>query len=547
MKQHRHLKPDSLILTALLFLWGSGCAPAMGSMHAASGGLPGESDEPWDLVHLHLDIELCPGHGSLFGKGAARLRLAAGTSTGPTLKLNDVSRFTKCAADGGQPAQVEMKPHRAQVRFPQPLKAGEEVELVFEFRSGGGACPVVVSPDGAYARCHGNWYPEPLVGSTVAPGTTRLSVPEDWRTVANGKLIESRVQAGRRIETWKTETPTARSFAAGPYSVRQFSAGDRTVGIYLLGEDDAKAKTYGEGALRVLEALEARLGPYPYDTCAVVEIPDDAAAWKGAAENGLILLGAEDLRADEFNLPLVAHELAHQWWGNHVRTRNPAALMVDEALAQYGIVLAIEALEGEPAATEFLRFSREGFLPCECARAYFNRILGQKHDRPLMQLTGGKSDYWLANAKGHWVYHMLRQRVGDDLFFGTLRKLIARHGGDEMSLADLRAAFMAAAPPEAELETFFQQWLDRAGAPRLDVTWTAEEGADGPAARVTIRQEGKPYTFRLEVAVDADDASKTHTIRLSVKKETFLLPAAGSVTDVRIAPRHRLLIGDAAY
>jgi hypothetical protein len=221
--------------------------------------------------------------------------------------------------------------------------------------------------------------------------------------------------------------------------------------------------------------------------------------------------------------------------------------MVDEALAQYGIVLAIEALEGEQAATDFLRFSRNGYLPCECARAYFNRIRGQEHDKPLMQLTGEKYDYWLANAKGHWVYHMLRQRVGDKLFSRTLRELISHHGGDAMSLADLRAAFVAAAPPEAELETFFHQWLDRPGAPVLDMTWKAEDGADGPAARVVIRQKGEPYELRLEVVVDADDASMTHKIQLSDEEESFLLSAPGTATGVRIDPRHQLLIGDAVY
>jgi len=549
MNQRRRGTPCSILLLALLLFWSSGCAPARSAKraHRPSVDFQVARDERWDLVQLDLDIELCPGHSNLFGRGTAKLRLVRGQSFGPTLTLSEVSRFTKCAADVGEAGRVEMKPHRAEVRFPTSLRAGHEVDVTFEFSSGGASCPVVVTPGCAYARCHGSWYPEPLVGSAAAPGTTRLNVPEGWRTLANGKLTESRTEGGRRIDTWTTDSPTARSFAAGPYSVQQYSTNGRTVGIYLLGEDSAKAKTYGEGLLRVLEALEARLGLYPYDTCSIAEIPDDLAAWKGASDNGLILAASNVVRSDGFNVALVAHEVAHQWWGNYVGSRNPSALMVDEALAQYGIVLAIEALEGEQAATDFLRFSRNGYLPCECARAYFNRIRGQEHDKPLMQLTGERYDYWLANAKGHWVYHMLRQRVGDELFFGTLRNLITRHGGDEMSLADLRAAFVAVAPPEAELETFFRQWLDRPGAPVLDMTWTAEDGADGPAARVTIRQRGEPYELRLEVAVDADGASKTHSIQLSAKKETFLLAAPGRATGVRIDPRHQLLIGDAVY
>lgn len=525
----------SILPLALLLFWGGGCVSARAA------------EEQWDFARLDLDIELCPHHGNLFGQGTAKLRLVRGPSHGPTLLLRDVSRFTKCTADKGAAGEVRMTPQRAEVIFPQSLHAGEEVEVSFEFRSGGDSCPVVVTPQCAYARCHGDWYPQPLGGSVVAPGTTRLNVPEDWRTLANGTLADSHVEEGRRIDTWKSEVPTARSFVAGPYFVRRFSGKGSTVVTYFLGEDSGKATTYGEGLQQVLSVLEARFGPYPYETCTLVEIPNDVAAWKGAAENGLIFVGSRELHSEDFNTALIAHEVAHQWWGNFVGSRNPAALMVDEALAQYGIVLVIEALEGEQAATEFLRFSRDGYLPCECARAYFNRIRGQEHDKPLMELTGKQYDYWLANAKGHWVYHMLRQRVGDELFFRTLRELIARHGGGEMSLADLRAAFVTAAPPEAELEKFFDQWLDRPSAPMLAVTWTAEDGTDGPAARVTIRQRGEPYELRLEVAVDSGRASSMHAVSLSAQEQTFVLPAPGGATGVRIDPNHRLLIWDPAY
>lgn len=535
MPRHTRVTSRVILPLALMILWGSGCASA----RAAEG--------QWDVVRLDLDIELCPYHGNLLGQGTAKLRLVRGPSHGPTLVLRDVSRFTKCTADNGKSGEVRTTPQRAEVRFPQPLRVGTEVDVSFEFRSGGDSCPVVVTPQCAYARCHGDWYPQPLEGSVVAPGTTRVNVPEDWRTLANGSLADSRVEEGRRIETWKSEVPTARSFVAGPYSVRRFSDKGSTVVTYLLGEDTRIATKYGEGMQRILRVLEARFGSYPFETCTLVEIPDDVAAWKGAAENGLIFVGSSELRSPDVNTALIAHEVAHQWWGNYVGSRNPAALMVDEALAQYGVVLAIEALEGEQAATEFLRFSRTGYLPCECARAYFNRIRGQEHDKPLIELTGKGYDYWLANAKGHWVYHMLRQRVGDDLFFRTLRELIVRHGGGEMSLADLRAAFVTAAPPEAELEKFFDQWLDRSSAPVLDATWTAEDGTAGPAARVTIRQKGEPFELRLEVAVDSGRASSMHVVSLSAQEQTFVLPAPGGATGVRVDPSHRLLIWDPAY
>jgi len=251
-----------------------------------------------------------------------------------------------------------------------------------------------------------------------------LTVPAGWQTLSNGRLVRSLVEGDRRVDTWEMTTPTARSFAAGPYHVERFSFDGRTIGVYTLSSDKERASRWAAGLANVLRALEARFGPYPYEMSSVVEIPEDVAAWKGASDNGFIMVASSVFESDGVNVPLIAHELAHSWWVNYVRTRNPAALMVDEALAQYGVVSAIEAIEGQQAATDFLQFSRRDYIHCQSASGYFSRIFGEEHDKALMNLTGVGQDYLLANAKGPWVYHMLRQRVGDGLFFSTLRQLV---------------------------------------------------------------------------------------------------------------------------
>ncbi len=538
-------------LVAVLFalIPGGGCSGLESTWPCSllAGGHAGEQRGQWEAVHLDLCADLDVPSRALTGKGVLRLRLSNEPSYGPTLELTCPSHFANVRAPAGANVTIDSSARQARVRFAEPQEIGTELEVAFEFTSCGGSCPVVVSANCAYARCHGNWYPTPLAGSPSVPGTTRLTVPAGWQTLSNGSLVRSLVEGDQRVDTWEMTSPAARSFAAGPYHVERFSFDDRTIGVYTLASDKERASRWAAGLAGVLQALEARFGPYPYEMSSVVEIPEEVAAWKGASDNGFIMVASSVFKSDSVNVPLIAHELAHSWWGNYVRTRDPAALMVDEALAQYGVVLAIEAIEGKQAATDFLQFSRPGYIPCESACGYFNRLFGEKDDKALMNLTGEGQDYLLANSKGHWVYHMLRRRVGDGLFFDTLRRLVERYGGREMSLADLRAAFVQAAPSAASLETFFSQWLDRPGAPVFDVTWMAADGADGPAVRITIRQKGEPYELRLEVAVDADDASETHTVQLSDREQTFLLTARGQVTGVRIDPQHRLLVWNAVY
>jgi len=365
--------------------------------------------------------------------------------------------------------------------------------------------------------------------------------------VSNGKLVQSIVKGDRRVDTWEMTAPAARSFAAGPYHAERSSSDGLTIGVYAMASGKERVSEWAAGLARVLQALQDRFGPYPYQIASVVEIPEAAAAWKGASDNGFIMVASSVFESEELNVPLIAHELAHSWWGNYVRSRNPAALMVDEALAQYGAVLAIEAIKGEEAATDFLRFSRREYVPCESACAYFNRVHGETADKALMTLTGEGQDYWLANTKGHWVYHMLRRRVGDELFFTTLRQLVGQYGNRDMSLADLRAAFLQAAPSAASLETFFDQWLDRRGSPVLDVEWSQDGDRQAPAARVEIRQRGEPYDLRLEIAVDSGRGSTLHRVELSKQAQTYVLNAPGPPTAVRIDPDHRLLLWDPEY
>ena len=110
-------------------------------------------------------------------------------------------------------------------------------------------------------------------------------------------------------------------------------------------------------------------------------------------------------------------------------------------------------------------------------------------------LSGGVT-HTLADSKGMWVYHMLRQRIGDELFFGTLRELIAEYAGREMSLDDLRRTFVAAAP-DHDLERFFAQWLDRTGGVDFDATFTA--GHDSTELLLTQSKDNKPFDFDLDV------------------------------------------------
>jgi hypothetical protein len=317
------------------------------------------------------------------------------------------------------------------------------------------------------------------------------------------------------------------------------------VSLYLLSEGLPNPRANVESLGLALKAMEDRWGPYPYPSYAIAEIPNHEGHFGASSEQGFIMVKPFFLQVPGGNLPLFAHEAAHGWWGNTVGTKGPGSLLCSESLAQYGAVIAAERVWSPAHATEFLRFSRPGYVPDQCARGYFE-IWRQGKDKPLAELvSGGGSDHTLSDAKGHWVFHMLRRRVGDETFFAVMRGLIAEFDGRTMTLDDVRARFVAAAP-DARLPQFFAQWLDRTGAPVLRSEWHMT--GDGVALTITQMQDGAPYDLDLDVRIARGDAPpRTERVRVHEREHTFQLAAAERVTGIALDPDHALLVWKPEY
>lgn len=529
---------------------------------AAAAGLaqapPGDSDPGprggvWELRELDLELVIEPAEGAMTASGRARLRLTGRPADELRLELpSGKMAFEELEPPAGAEVVLGRPADTATVRLAQPHKPGEELEVRFRYRNLESRFrhpesrrhrSFAVDPRGAFGLSHYPWYPTPAGGDADAAGTTGLTVPAAWRTVSNGRRLETAESRDTRTETWRTPRQDERGFVAGPLRAERFRAGERELGIFFFPEHAASARAHAGAVRRILEALKPRFGPLPVASYAIAEV-DDGLMRRAESEHGYFVGATSTFRFDrgtEVNLPLLAHELGHAWWGTHVRVRDPGAQMINEGLAQYAAVLAIEALEGEAAATRFLRFSRRGYHPLHCARGYF-LLAETRPDRPLSE-----AKHTVANAKGQWVYHMLRRRLGDERFFAVLRQILATHAGERISFDEVRAAFLRAAPPEAKLERFFADWLERTGAPVVTATWADASDRRGSRAEVKVRQRPPPYELLLEVAVDGGGGSRRHEVELSGLEKTFVFESPGRPTGVRIDPDHRLLVWTPEY
>jgi aminopeptidase N len=450
----------------------------------------------------------------------------------------------------------------ARIRFDVPRRRGDVVDVDFAYQADRESSQLIMHPRIALASWVENWYPTPIsadgyaAAAAAAPGISRFHLPKGWHAVSNGRPGGRQVRGARVTDTWIVEQPVARSFAAAPYAVGRERSGGRQIGVFLLSASAAGAGAQARTLDRALRAMERRFGPYPYNSYAIAEVPESVVTWAASSEQGFIMATTSMFDAPGGNLPLFAHEAAHGWWGNAVSTKGPGAMLGTESLAQYGAVVAIEALEGAGAMREFLRFSRAGYNPLQCALGYFY-IWRKGGDKPLARLSDDKWDHNLSDSKGMWVYHMIRERMGDAAFFGALRQLLVRFKARPMTVQDIRDQLMAAAPADTGLRAFLSQWLDGKGAPVLDVDWWSErrppastggERGFGATVRVRQRQPGDGFVLDLEVALTLQDSSTVlDTLEVTQRDQTFELHLPSRPLDLRVDPFHRVLIWRPEY
>jgi aminopeptidase N len=503
--------------------------------------------EAWRMDRLDLVLTVDPERESLLVEGTMVVQAAIDGGADLTLAVNarkPALRFQHATAAGVKARVALLKggpTEQATFHLPRPVAKGGRVTVAFALRSGAESSQFQMGRDAFYASWVEAWYPTlaDAAGEPGAPevaGSTTFRLPRGWRSVSNGALVETRPEGGRTVERWRVDAALARSFVAAPFlPAKAVEAGGRPIAFHLL-KARATSDRQAEALAGALRAMEARFGPYPYAAYHVAEVPE-GASFAAGSEQGFIMVRSSILDDVRGTIPLFAHEAAHGWWGNLVHSKGPGAKMLSEALAQYGAVMSIEALEGRAAMDEFLRFSRPGYNPIQCALGFFH-IWREGGDNPLAALEDAKWDHNLADSKGMWFYHMLRGRLGDDAFFRVLRAVIDESAGQEIDLDGFRARLRAVDP---SIEPFLATWLDRKGAPVLRTDWwTVDRGA---GVEIAIEQAGEPFAVPLDVAITtANGETVRQTLALTERSQRFTVAVPARGLDVRLDPDNRLLM-----
>lgn len=270
--------------------------------------------------------------------------------------------------------------------------------------------------------------------------------------------------------------------------------------------------TFAEAG-EIVRFLSGLVGPFPYDRLWHVQ----SRTRFGGMENAGAIFYAWELftRPAPFPAGLIAHETAHQWFGDHVTERAWGHVWLSEGFATYLAAMYTEHARGDTAFRAELGRLRREVMASPVSRT---RPVLDTAETVLLRLLNTNS-----YQKGGLVLHLLRREIGDSAFVRAMRRYQRAHGDGTALTRDFQAACEAEAG--RPLGWFFTQWLRRPGWPSLAVRWT--DGAGG--VTLAVSQAGAPYRLSLPVeVVRADGRRERHVVAVPASRRSRLRLALGS-------------------
>jgi aminopeptidase N len=396
-----------------------------------------------------------------------------------------------------------------------------------------------------------HWIPSIDHPSDKATIAWSVTAPSRLTVVANGRRVARRLHAERageeRMATTRyvlTQPIPTYLMVVGVASLREHTLGRTACGraadggcvpqsVWTFPPEAPSMPGNFREAGRIVTTFADWLGTFPYPRLSHVQ---SATRFGGMENASAIFYSDQAFRSGSVGTSLIAHETAHQWFGDAVTPRRWADLWLSEGFATFLAAAYTQRSRGDSAYLDDMRRIRAEILAAPVVAS-----------RPVVDSVGAETPLTLLNAnsyqKGGFVLHMLRARIGDAAFFGALRDYQRTHRHGTATTDDFRRA--AERRSGTSLADFFGQWLHRPGWASLSITWNFRPETGTLALQIMQGSTFPPFAVPLTLRVRQANGT-TKDVRINVAAQTsqsLLVPLAGvrDIESLTADPRVELL------
>jgi hypothetical protein len=534
------------------------------------------------VEHYDLDVAFDPLRRHLRGRASMQVRILSDAVSSLTIRLNDdliVSSVTAPGADRLLAVRLSAQ-NRLLVSLPGAIPRGTALtlDIAYSGRIGPSAFDreaIEPSDPGDQDVKQGGdfrpdpepvwiysgrdaWYPQ-AESLDHATATMRFEVPAEYDVVASGTLTRSSVGVpsasgpGERTSEFVADRPIryiacaisrfapvisvpaiVAGLAPGPDETgsRQTSSSPASINVNVVATPRStnQARALGARVSDVLHFYSTLVGEAPYSSFTLATVDDNVLGGHSPAYLTLlrerlptseINWRADSVAFDQVPYFLLAHEVAHQWWGQAVGWNNYHEQWLSEGLAQYFAVLYAGATQGPSTMRDLLSDMRSSVLDMpEAGPIALGNRLGRLSNQPSMFRI-------ILYNKSALVLDMLRRLIGDKPFYAGLTRFYRAHRFATAGTDDLTHAFQA--ETTLPLGPFFDAWILNSGIPEERVLTQVDPGGRSATIRVELIA-GPPADFPLTIAVQyANGPTEDVTIPVIGGQVTRQIPLNGPV------------------
>ncbi|GAP94774.1 M1 family metallopeptidase [Leptolyngbya sp. NIES-2104] len=494
-------------------------------------------DRPGQVEHIFLDLILDIPNQSYQGtctirlnpirNGIDRLTLDAVNLNIESVKIDDISQ------------QFDYDGEQLQIQLKQPTRIGEKIELAIAYHVEKPQRGLYfIAPTQDYPNkptqvwTQGEdedsrfWFPCFDYPGQLTTSEIRVAVPKQMIAVSNGELIATEDRGDARIFHWyqrEIHPAYLMTLAIGDFAELRDEWQGKPVTYYVEKGREEQARLSMGKTPQMIEFFSQKYG-YPYAFPKYAQVCVDDFIFGGMENTSTTLLtdrclldgrAAIDNRSTE---SLVAHELAHQWFGDLIVIKHWSHAWVKEGMASYAEVMWFEEEYGREEALYYLLGQARQYLDEDASR--YRRSLVTHVYREAIELYD-RHIY----EKGSCVYHMIRAELGDELFYSAIATFLNDNAHRTVETIDLLRAIEKSTG--RNLTFLFDQYVYRGGHPDFKVNYAWD--SDSNLAKVTVSQsQSELFDLRIPIGINFVNAGKvdqkTFTVRIHEKEQSFYFP-----------------------